>query len=636
MRHLTPASGVDLLCPSSTGGPIGTHGWLVNSNNGGWSQLGGNGTGSGASPVMGFYLSSVCPAANTGQCYYTPADTQIVNTCGWTTANSTVTCTGSPFVAADVGKAAYGWANCQAYVGNIGTNAITTPTTGAAHLTISGYTDANNVTLSSNPANTQSGTTGCFIWGHPDDTGAAAMDSAAQAAPYCAKVFLASANFMFIVPHFYTNPTACAAQGTSYPNVPGLGNVFYSAGYEIEGRGVGPTVVYLTPGFPETGSCNHGRTSHGCFVVPGEGRWSDIQINGGSNDKGTNATTSYLIEEDGPATLDRVTCLNWGYNASGNVFGIYSMAWSRLYQVNNSGCGSNGWGVDGNNAYAATVSVFGTNVAIENNKTTNLVIEGPTGVPNYSQGYNLTCVSCQFEGNQSSTAMNMVVNLGGGFRCKYCSFLAQASTSGLTGYQCTNYTGCLAEFEDTMFNLASGSGNQTSIYCVSTYTCTNYLRNTTLQSLGTGYTYRDTAGSYLYDQGGNTLGSGTHVSVSGQVYGEANSANATIVTAAKLVLSAGWGSTAAWTSLSGGDFPVVGTITNSGTGQGATPTITYTFPTPLIVAPISCTATDLGGTNPLLNPFTTSSLTATGATFTATGTPTVSDTEIMQITCVTY
>ena len=35
----TPATGVDLLCPSSLSGPLGTHGWIQNNNNGGWVGL---------------------------------------------------------------------------------------------------------------------------------------------------------------------------------------------------------------------------------------------------------------------------------------------------------------------------------------------------------------------------------------------------------------------------------------------------------------------------------------------------------------------------------------------------------------------------------------------------------------------
>lgn len=155
----------------------------------------------------------------------------------------------------------------------------------------------------------------------------------------------------------------------------------------------------------------------------------------------------------------------------------------------------------------------------------------------------------------------------------------------------------------------------------------------TINSTFSGTTaINNNASGTVVDEGGNVF-SGT-ITNTGSFVGEANSANGVAVTAAKLVLSAGWGSTAAVTALAGGNAPIQFTVTNSGTGQGASPTITYTFPTPYPVAPFSCTAVQTGGTNPTLT-FTSSSLTATGVVFTASGTPTVNDTEIIQVTCVT-
>lgn len=145
------------------------------------------------------------------------------------------------------------------------------------------------------------------------------------------------------------------------------------------------------------------------------------------------------------------------------------------------------------------------------------------------------------------------------------------------------------------------------------------------------------ANSVFVDDG-TTIFNGSVTNFTGQansVYQyQSNTAGNAVVTAAKLVLSAGWGATAANTVLSGFNAPIGFTITNTGAGQAASPTITYTFPTPYAVSPLSCTATQNGGTNPSLNPFASSALSATGVTFTATGTPTVSDTEIMQVTCV--
>jgi hypothetical protein len=104
--------------------------------------------------------------------------------------------------------------------------------------------------------------------------------------------------------------------------------------------------------------------------------------------------------------------------------------------------------------------------------------------------------------------------------------------------------------------------------------------------------------------------------------------------ATNMILSSGWGSTAAMSSPSGADFPIQFTITNSGTGQGASPTIALVFPIPVPSgAPYSCTATQTGGNN-AIGTFTTSALTAAGATFTYSLTPTASDTEIINVNCL--
>jgi hypothetical protein len=107
------------------------------------------------------------------------------------------------------------------------------------------------------------------------------------------------------------------------------------------------------------------------------------------------------------------------------------------------------------------------------------------------------------------------------------------------------------------------------------------------------------------------------------------------ITAAKLVLSAGWGTTAAWTSLSGFTKKVRGTITASGTGQAATPTITYTYPTPFLqtVVPVCEIKQDGGTQTAVANPFTVGTPTNTSVVFTYTGTPGAGNTLIAVIDC---
>jgi len=107
----------------------------------------------------------------------------------------------------------------------------------------------------------------------------------------------------------------------------------------------------------------------------------------------------------------------------------------------------------------------------------------------------------------------------------------------------------------------------------------------------------------------------------------------TTVTAAKLVLSANYGTSAAVSVPVGQTQAIAFTITNGTAATGANPTITYTFPPPYFVAPFWCTATQVGGTNPVL-PLTSGTPSTTSVVFTVTGTPTANDTELMQVQCV--
>lgn len=99
-----------------------------------------------------------------------------------------------------------------------------------------------------------------------------------------------------------------------------------------------------------------------------------------------------------------------------------------------------------------------------------------------------------------------------------------------------------------------------------------------------------------------------------------------------IVLSAGWGTTATTTAAAGQGQTCQFTLTSSGTGQAATPTITDTLPTALPSASVVCTAQMVGGTgaNTLINQTT---LSATAPVFTFAGTPGAGSTYFVVIRC---
>ena len=337
------------------------------------------------------------------------------------------------------------------------------------------------------------------------------------------------------------------------------------------------------------------------------------------------------------ATLQNWSCYNYGAYATTSSAGIELSYENQLYQVNNAGCGSIGIWVD-----AGVAQNVAMRTIVESSSNAGLIIGGAGAGTDNTPVF--ICYWCNFalaNSNPFSTTSVVqnrggVLELIGGRIIPYNGNEGSNTNTGISGYLAQTNAGSIFRASNVIFDesFAGGaSNNNGAILC--TATCYNMISNSNLLSQSSGFDYTDTAASVFYDLGGNSFSSPPLFNISGAFVNEANSGNNVPVTAAKLVLSAGWGSTAAVTALQGSNAPVLFTITNSGTGQGATPTITYTFPVKYAVAPFSCTATDLGGTNPLLNPFTTSSLSVTGATFTATGTPTVSDTETMQITCVT-
>jgi len=542
---------------------------------------------------------------------------------------------GSGCTGTGTSKRIFGYGVCSSD-NNLRANGGNQPMTTGTALTIASYTSSLQVSLSSAATNS-SGTpnVGCIIWGHPDDAGAAAMEAAMDAAPQCPRAHLAAGYYMFTVPHFYNQPVGCINLPSLANAFGSAGNLIYAAGFELDGRGAGTTTIFLTPSFPETGTCNHGGSKVGCFVVPIEGNFHDFQISGGGNFTSSNFTSGMnLIEVDGPATLDHVTCTNFGMGTLGTV-GFAPYVWAQLGFLNNGGCGDANMATPNLNSAITCIRC-----SMENPNSFGYLIGSLTSY--YSQNfaqfekYNFTCYDC-FGLNLGVLGSSMaIMRITNNDAVK----LYHTRISPYTGLGINTVVGIQMfagklDLDDSFVDMSAGgtataTGN-IGIQCTGGSGCTIKARNSIIKGTTGGNGYADVAGSVFNDEGGNTLGT---TNIVGQFIGEANSANQIPVTAAKTVLSAGWGTTAAVTALSGGNAPIQFTITNSGTGQGASPTITYTFPTPYPVAPYSCTATQVGGTN-ATGTFTSSALSVTGVTFTFSLTPTAASTEIVQVTCVT-
>ena len=150
-------------------------------------------------------------------------------------------------------------------------------------------------------------------------------------------------------------------------------------------------------------------------------------------------------------------------------------------------------------------------------------------------------------------------------------------------------------------------------------------------------------GGTFYDMGGNDGPTGgtaifpTGVTLAGSVIrGSLSNTGPCVIANLAITQSGGFGTTAAVTAVSGTSRRCIFTITNSGTTQGANPTVTFTFPLAFITASnLICTAQVIGGNQTLAatNLFYSGTPAATSVVYTYEGTPTVNDTEIVVSTC---
>lgn len=593
------------------------------------SSSGGGGAGSGGAPVVGFYLSPNCPVANTGQCVNTNANTRVDQTATWTSTTGVITATDSPFTSADVGKTAWGYANthggCNPYQ-PAPTVAIT-----ATHVTVSTFTDANHITVSANPSQANATTgNGCFIWGTPDDTGAATLWTQVNAATTCPKVTLAAGSYLFTTPPqiLYSQPTACANLPFVYPFATSQANMFFTAGYDLEGRGPGTTTLYLPPDFPETGSCSNGRNSNACFAVPVAGAFRQFSVTSGSGNGGMpNAKALFNLDV---GTLEGVTCAGVA-NGSTHLtsIGVLITYWAQLYQTDFSACGSIAYDWDSTTGGGAIPPSVGIRIASENAYVSNYQFENGSAASLY---WPLGI------GTQDGGATNVEFANKGGTVFVFGGGCAE-STGITTGQICWKNTGAAAVNHLSMFDGSGAANNGGEQGMVNTAAAITYMSNSSFLGNGSGKNYSDFAGSILYDLGGNSLTGGGGNTINGTVFGSVSATGTTIV-ASGITPSTGWGTAgtagAGVTGVIGSASRMTFTVTAAGSPT-PNPTIAIVFPATLLgagflIAP-SCTALQIGGTGAAGNVTQTTGPSATGLTLTWAGTPAAASTYIFTVIC---
>lgn len=427
-----------------------------------------------------------------------------------------------------------------------------------------------------------------FVWG-PDNT-TALTNAWAASGQLC--------TFLYIPAGYYFTTTA------QFNYAPGCGGKYQDVGGVIGAGGWNTTMIIptstfsYTTGGPSGSGCNGGSGSNVCFFGVQNGVYDFIDIHGMFNNSNNPAALKIFTEDNG-GYFYRIA-VEFYCNGCANMYG---MGLANAEPLATQG---------------AVVNAGSIGTLIETSCNMGQLILNPS--------FNLS----------AGQAYGLYVQTGGS------AFSKGNFYSGQTNAVRVDATGVLHQENDEIYPGSGGTGgilNNGIHFLEHTYGyagvgitnasgATLYIHNSDF-SAASATAITNQSGGIAVDEGGNTWGAKA-VSNSGAWNGLGTTAT-TAITAAKLVLSGGWGNTAAWTGLLGFNN-VFGTITASGTGQAANPTITYTFPVAYIVAPQFCTATQVGGTQ-ALGTFATSALTKTGATFTYSGTPIAANTINVQVAC---
>lgn len=545
-------------------------------------------------------------------------------------STTTVVCPSGNFTSADALKIEFGTNAVQPHgSGSLITNPVIMPQ-GTIVTAVNSTTVITSIAATANCTPTANNL--CwFAWGSQDDTTPIAS---AQAAAW------------FSVPCLLLQMPSGAAfvtkggLGSSSGNACSGSGDFGQVGPELAGMGQGATVLVPLPSFDFT-TCTNAFSGAACFGGALGLRAHDFQINGMGQTLSGTTHNNNLFELDGGnfcagASAANLKFHDWGLMSTGltgfDVHGACDAGIinSTMQDFGNSPCNIEAGSGAGSNVSLTGLGCFGGNTG----PSLGVSMGSGTGaLVSSTGGFYGSCLT--------GTCNDVLVSFNGASNTVFTSsgdqiFASSAAQQNVIQMGGTAGAGSVVNLWGDILFMEGACATTCNVATVNT-TGSGQLRAS--QTLFSGNTntrlFFIAAGNSFVDIGGNTFNrnGGLADSISGSVFGS-YSITGTPITAAKLVLSAGWGTTAAWTALTGNTQYLTGTITASGAGQAANPTITYTFPTPFLVAPTGCFGLQVGGTQAAVaNPFTPSGLTATGVTFTYNGTPVAGNTFFVQLEC---
>lgn len=489
-----------------------------------------------------------------------------------------------------------------------GSNGAATPGT-AQKGTILAVGGPNTITLSFTPSVscTSSGTVSCEVWWGNDDT--TAIQAAFSAITNvnlgikCGTMVL-PAGTAFISSVIYNATSICG-------DAQSLNAASTADGFTVYGQGPQATIIAPLLGFSTT------NTISGCLIfcalantAGGTGfgvSLHDYAINGmGNNSVTTTGSYNYAVfNQSVNGNTYNIIVTNWGFNSSQMACFIVGGVNEGDSVASNISCYNGGYTCG---ALVGSITTYftkcfnpqdGMNISNCLATTYSMSIWGGVG------GVIVTD-SCPWNSNDDviyGSLNNSAISCGSTIRMHHGTITYNSATAAT--------------------NFAVGSG------------CALTVDNSTITSNQTNFG-ASAATSSIRDAGGNTF-SGANSLANTTVYGSSSTgASPCLIANFSITQNGGFGTTAAVTAVSGGSGSCIFTITNSGTGQGANPTVTFTFPVAFLKATnLICTASLVGGNQTLAasNLFYSGTPSTTAVVYTYQGTPTVNDTEIVVSTC---
>jgi len=554
------------------------------------------------------YVSKNC--GNQANCYQTTWDGIQLNDGVVSSGSPNVSSAGqATWASTDVGKEFAAYSTCTTDPSPIAVDVF------PAGATILSVTDATHIVISGN-ASANIASAACMVYGHPDDTALAAVNTALTTMQFCPVVVLPAGIGLLDNPVDFlsANPPGC----TRTPQ--NLGKSAFGTGLEVRGQGIGGTVIGFTSNFKAniaTG-CNND-----CFFMPLQSKWDNFSFSGfGESLSGIAETPHQLLGVAGYNVLDNIGMYNYGQRASSGMEVIFNgtVEYAKNFELDGFGTlvlNSAGALILGPNAVIqdlcgkSQVQVSGGGINIQNNVT---IMPGDCTVSDSGGGGGLIFVT---SGSVLAYGPLALGPVNGDTSNVITGVLAQGS-----GASFTSYGGSI--------DLRSGNTGNLGILCQTSAACS--VQNERIYAGSAGDAIATNSPSTFSDLGGNQILQGV-VSIAGTLFGSASVTGAA-QTAANITPSTGWGTTGAAgngvSAVSGTSKTEQFTITAAGT-PSANPTAAIVFPTSFWAAPI-CTAQQVGGTG-AINTISVATPTTTGVTLTWNGTPVAASTYSLTVSC---